>query len=242
MNWFETWFDSPYYPILYKHRDDQEAESFLRHLLGVLSLPTQGRVLDVACGRGRYSRFLAEQGFDVTGIDLSLHSILFARSFERDNLSFFQHDMRKLFRTNYFDLVLNVFTSFGYFESYKENLDSLRVARKSLKTGGVFVLDFFNAQWVEASLPQQNEYEIDDVVFSTRKYRENGRVMKDIHIEDGGTTHFFQESVLLYDHPTILAMLDEAGFELLNTYGNYDLDGFDPIESPRLICIATPKT
>ena len=76
-------------------------------------------MLDVACGKGRHSRFLAEKGYDVTGIDLSEYSIGEALKYEAENLHFYRHDMRLPFWINYFDYAFNFFTSFGYFQQPK---------------------------------------------------------------------------------------------------------------------------
>src|SRR6187397_419384 len=103
--WFETWFDSPYYHILYEHRDEEEAESLMDNILTLLNLPASALVLDVACGKGRHAIHLAEKGLVVTGIDLSWKNISYAQRFERENLSFFVHDMRNPFYVNYFDSV-----------------------------------------------------------------------------------------------------------------------------------------
>ena len=111
--WFESWFDSPYYHVLYKNRDFSEAELFIDKLIQLIEPTKASRVLDLACGKGRHSIYLNKKGFDVTGIDLSEKSIACAKTAENETLHFYMHDMRKLFRTNYFDVVLNLFTSFG---------------------------------------------------------------------------------------------------------------------------------
>ena len=67
--WFESWFNTPYYHILYKERDMEEAQSFLKRLTDYLHMNANSKVLDVACGKGRHSLFLNQLGFDVTGID-----------------------------------------------------------------------------------------------------------------------------------------------------------------------------
>src|SRR5688572_24580227 len=110
-NWFKEWFNSPYYHLLYNHRDDKEAITFINQLIKYLAPPVGSRMLDVACGKGRHSKALAEMGFDVTGIDLSFESINEALEFADENLHFFQHDMRLPFWINYFDYAFNFFTS-----------------------------------------------------------------------------------------------------------------------------------
>src|SRR5690606_21513134 len=75
VDWFESWFGSPYYKILYKHRDVEEARDFVSHLVGYFKPLPLSKILDIACGEGRFSLEFAKKGFDVTGIDLSNESI-----------------------------------------------------------------------------------------------------------------------------------------------------------------------
>src|SRR6478752_5285712 len=119
--WFESWFDSTFYHQLYANRDHKEAVDFIDNLLEELDLPQQSRIMDLGCGAGRHSRYLASNGYHVTGTDLSLSSIRTAKKFESDNLHFFRHDMRKPFGNNNYDCVFNFFTSFGYFKTDEEN-------------------------------------------------------------------------------------------------------------------------
>ena len=102
---YKDWFSSPYYDILYRQRDEEEASGFLRQLIKFLNCKKGDVVLDVACGKGRHSRALAHIGFDVTGIDISIPSIEAGLKYEKDNLHFFVHDMRLPFRINYFDFM-----------------------------------------------------------------------------------------------------------------------------------------
>ena len=110
--WYQDWFNSPYYHLLYQHRDEQEAAEFIDRLMGYLHPREGSRMLDVACGKGRHAVQLARYGFEVTGIDLSEESIAFAKKTETPNLQFFRHDMRQPFYINYFHYAFNFFTSF----------------------------------------------------------------------------------------------------------------------------------
>src|ERR1700751_1194972 len=117
MQWFECWFDSPYYHLLYGTRDEKEASFFLDNLLHHIKLKEHARCWDLNCGKGRHSIYLHKKGFDVIGTDLSEKSIDHAKKFESETLHFYKHDMRSLFYSNYFDAVFNLFTSFGYFRN-----------------------------------------------------------------------------------------------------------------------------
>lgn len=236
--WFATWFDSPYYHILYQSHDDREARHFIDHLLQALALPPGARLLDLACGKGRHSRYLAEKGFDVTGVDISPASIAFARHFEHEHLSFYQHDMRLPFRANYFDGIVNMFTSFGYFDTDADHLRSLHHVATGLKPGGLFLLDFFNSAWVQHHLVRYEEKTLDGIVFRLGKSVRSGRVYKRVEFETGGRSFVFRERVRLFALSDFQDMFRVAGLEVQQTYGDYDLSPFDPEHSKRLILIA----
>ena len=106
-DWFENWFGSPYYKILYQNRDELEAQAFVEKLLDYLQPLPGSYMLDIACGEGRFAIQLAEHGYDVTGIDLSHNSIEKAKAHEDEHMRFFVHDMRFPFYINYFDYAFN---------------------------------------------------------------------------------------------------------------------------------------
>lgn len=236
--WFAEWFDSPYYHILYKDRDESEAEGFIDHLLDTLSPPPGSLMLDLACGKGRYSRHLASKGYEVTGLDLSEKSIQFARQFEHDRLHFFTHDMRAPFRENAFDYVFNFFTSFGYFEKEEEDLQTLKNVAHCMKPEGIFVLDFFNAHYVKQRLTGHEHREIGGITFDLNKRQEGKYVVKTIRFADGHRNYFFEERVRLFELPDFRRLFKAAGLRLIKTYGNYQLQPYDWMESPRLILLA----
>ncbi len=236
--WFSEWFDSPYYHLLYKNHDERDAQQAIDNLLQVLNLPPKSTILDLACGKGRHSKHLAEHGFEVTGLDISDASITFARQFENENLTFFQHDMRLPFRINYFDAVVNFFTSFGYFDSENEHLLALKNVAKNLKPGGFFVLDFFNSVLVKKKIVRRAEKKVDGITFILKKTIRDGHVFKTVEFETGGKKFYFREKVRLFELVDFQSLFAAAGLEILEIYGGYDLQKFDPKISPRLILIA----
>ncbi len=239
--WYEDWFDSPYYSTLYQHRDESEAQRFVDRLLLGLNPPKGARMLDLGCGKGRFSRNLAKKGFEVTGLDLSKNSIQFARQYETANLSFFTHDMRLPFRINYYDYIFSFFTSFGYFESDADHLRTLKSIRSGLKQDGIFVLDFFNARKVEEQLPRHEEIELDGIHFFIEKRREGGFVVKHIRFRDAGRDWHFTERVRLFHCDELLNLLNHAGLEKKSCFGDYDLNQFEESSSPRAILLAGKK-
>lgn len=236
--WFSVWFDSPYYHLLYRQHDEQEARQMLDNLLSTLSLPPGARVLDLACGKGRHSRYLAERGFDVTGLDISEQSIAYARQFENEHLHFYQHDMRKLFISNYFDAVLNLFTSFGYFKNEADHVRTLTNVVRGLRPGGLLLLDFFNARYVRNHLVPADEKTTGGITFHLRRRVEAGLVVKNIEFNDHGQQFSFEERVHLFELPDFQILLGQAGLVLQKTFGGYNLEPFNADTSKRLILVA----
>jgi len=236
--WFEQWFDSPYYHALYKSHDESEAQNSLDNLLRALDLLPNARILDLACGKGRHSRYLAAKGFDVTGLDISTSSIDFARQFEHEHLAFYQHDMRLPFRINYFDAVMNMFTSFGYFKTDRHHLMSLLNVQKGLKPGGLFLLDYFNSEWVRQSLVHAEIKPVNGIEFHLKRSIRNGHVYKTVEFADAGHHYQFRERVRLFTTADFEQLFRSAGLEIRRMYGGYDLSEFDRQNSRRLILIA----
>jgi SAM-dependent methyltransferase len=239
--WFKTWFDSPYYHILYKHRDCDEAGIFIDNLLTFFNPPASSRFLDLACGKGRHSLFLNKKGYDVTGIDLSEESIKYASRFENDTLHFYVHDMRKLFRTNYFDYVLNLFTSFGYFENDRDDQSVIASASKALKNNGVLVIDFFNAKKVIANLKAEELIEVDNIRFTIRKKFENNFIIKQISFSDNGKDFIFEERVKTLSLQDFEKYFANNDLKIINLWGDYSLGNFNAESSDRLIIAGRKK-
>lgn len=238
MKWFEAWFNSPYYHILYQERDEVEAELFIDNLVNFL-LPEKNAVfLDLACGKGRHAVYLNKKGYRTIGIDLSAESIAYASQFENDTLQFYVQDMRKPFRINYFSHVLNLFTSFGYFEHERDDMAVMHTIYKTLQPGGMFVLDFMNVQKVSAALVQEEEKTIGGITFHIHKKIENNFIIKRIRFTHEGKNHDYQERVKMLTLKDFEKYLAEAHLKIVNLFGNYQLASFDPALSDRLIIVA----
>ncbi len=236
--WFAEWFDSPYYHILYKKHDEIEAQRALDNLLQALHLPEGARLMDLACGKGRHSRYLAEKGFDVTGLDISQQSIEFASQFESDHLAFYQHDMRLPFRHNYYDAILNFFTSFGYFDNDADHLRTLINITKGLKINGLLLIDYFNSEWVRSVVGPPEMKEIDSIAFHTAKWLDEKHVYKKVEFDALGDHYSFEERVRLFSLADFTELMQQAGLCITATYGDYDLRPFDAAASKRLILVA----
>lgn len=239
MAWFETWFDTPYYHILYKDRDFAEAENFISLLVKDLQLSENSSIIDLACGKGRHSVFLNQLGYKVLGVDLSKESIFHNKKFENSDLKFEIHDMRNPLFPNVskekVDAVFNLFTSFGYFESESDDKKVFASVRDVLKKGGYFVLDFLNEQWVKNTLVEDYHNVKEGIDFHIKKKIENQHIIKDIYFKDKGKDFHFFEKVKLHTLKEIGKYGEEFGFERVKIYGDYNLGAFDEQNSPRCI-------
>lgn len=235
-NWFASWFDTPYYHILYKDRNYREAQVFMDNLTHYLNLPEKAKVLDLACGKGRHSIYLNQLGFDVIGADLSENSIIEASKNANESLHFQVHDMRDAFDEK-FDAIFNLFTSFGYFEHEEDNLKTLIAIKESLSEYGFAVIDFMNVHQVIATLVPEESKTVDGIDFHLKRHVTNGYIIKEIDFEDQGKTFHFEEKVKAFTLEDFQQMMNEAGIYLLDTFGDYKLKKFHKNTSERLIMI-----
>lgn len=234
--WFASWFDTPYYHILYKDRDYAEAQVFMDNITQYLNLPDDAKILDLACGKGRHSIYLNKLGYDVTGADLSENSIAEASKFANEKLHFEVHDMRMPFEQK-FDAIFNLFTSFGYFENDEDNLKTLQAIQESLSEYGFAVIDFMNVQHVIENLVPEEIKTVDNIDFHIRRYVKDGHIFKEIDFEDQGEKFHFVEKVQALTLQNFEEMMEEAGIYLLDTFGDYKLKKFYKNESERLIMV-----
>ncbi|MFV0248250.1 MAG: class I SAM-dependent methyltransferase [Tenacibaculum sp.] len=235
--WFTLWFNTPYYHILYKHRDNSDAEFFMRNICSFINLPKGSFVADIPCGKGRHAVYLNSLGFRVKGGDLSPNNIDFARQFENKTLSFEVWDMRKPLECKY-DAIFNLFTSYGYFEEENDDILVLKNFKNGLKKGGKLVFDFLNVEKIKANLVLFEEKQIDGINFSIRKEIKGGYILKHISFFADQNKHFYTERVKLLNIEKLKTYFNCAGFVISHIFGSYDLDPFDKKNSDRLIFIA----
>ena len=238
--WFKEWFNSPYYHRLYFNRDETEAAAFINKLIDYL-LPIQNsRMLDIACGKGRHSMQLAAKRFDVVGIDLSEDSIAEALKNERENLHFYQHDMRLPFWINYFHYAFNFFTSFGYFSTQREHDNSIRTIASALVRGGTFVMDYLNVHYAEDHLVHLSEKEIDGVNFILTKWFDETHFYKKIQVEDEVFREplIYTEKVAKFSLGDFTDMFAYHGLQIKEVFGDYAFSNYNIKTSPRLLMIA----
>ncbi|CAL2079776.1 Methyltransferase domain-containing protein [Tenacibaculum sp. 190524A02b] len=236
-DWFTSWFNTPYYHILYKHRNDDDAQFFMRNITSFLNLKKNSFIADVPCGKGRHSVYLNSLGFNVRGGDLSSNSIFHAKKFENESLKFEEWDMRKPIENKY-DAIFNLFTSFGYFDDDKDDILVLSNFKNGLKSNGVLVLDFLNVEKVKSSLVPQETKLIDGIEFSIKKEIIDGFILKHISFHANGQNHTYTEKVKFLSLEKMQDYFNKADLKIRHVFGNYNLDNFNVNTSDRLILIA----
>ena len=242
VNWYKQWFDSVFYHQLYSNRSEKEANDFIDALMDELKPSANSKMLDLGCGTGRHAKWVAAKGFNVTGLDLAASSIRSAKQYEKTNLRFVRHDMRDPFGKNHFDYVFNFFTSFGYFTNDEENHQVIRNISHSLKPNGSLVLDYLNVAWCEERLVAEETKEIDGIVYHISRWTDERFFYKKITIENmpAGQSEFVEQVARLdlsdFDH-----MFERNGLTLEKVYGDYQLNKYDSVLSPRLILLAKKR-
>ena len=235
--WFEQWFGEEYLK-LYPHRDEEDASAAVSLIARLVPLNAGQRVLDLACGPGRHSQLIQAAGARVVGFDLSMPLLSRARHRTMPPLSVVRGDMRSLpFAPATFDLVVNLFTSFGYFADDTQHQSVLVGTGEVLTPGGRLVLDYFNSQSLLASLVEHEERKIGrQRVVIRRRLSEDARfVLKEMHLMDDGRR--FMERVRLFSLQELEILVAGTGLSIERCFGDYDgslLAG----DSPRVIIFA----
>jgi SAM-dependent methyltransferase len=237
MAWYREWFGQDYVD-LYAHRDQAEAEThvdFVEAQLVPEGGPRPRAVLDLACGGGRHTEALRNRGYRTLGVDLSLTLLALRPALPR-----VRGDMRGLpFTDASFDWVLNFFTSFGYFESERENFRVLEEIVRILAPGGRFMIDFFNRDRVIAELEPRQVLDDNGRRVDIQRWYDptSRRINKRIEVRHRkGPPRAFLESVRAYSRGEVVIGLGWAGLELTGVYGNFKGDPYHR-DSERLILV-----
>lgn len=238
-DWYKDWFGNEYLTV-YAHRNQTEARQLIDLIHDNVDLHPDALILDLCCGQGRHALILAKMGYQVVGADLSrtlLESAKFKVAYG-ENARFVQADMRRLPLKRSFDLLLNLFTSFGYFESDEENLAVFYQFHKVLKKDGRFVFDYLNPRHVYDNLVSLQKEKIGNLRIEQKRYIDGNRVEKKISMYREDRVSVFYESVKMYRPEEIYEMMKKAGLTIQNVLGDYQGVPFAQ-DSPRLIIIGS---
>jgi SAM-dependent methyltransferase len=249
--WYKRWFNTQDYLDLYKHRDANDAKKIVNLILNHITMDKDSHILDLACGNGRHSILFARKGFNVTGIDLSRFLIKQANARLKNEylnqsrrLKFEIRDMREIGHRNEFELVVNIFTSFGYFEQNHDNEKVIKSISASLKSGGYFLLDFLNSRNLQKSLVPFNIKKYNNKVIIQIRNIIDKFVIKDILIlrnnPNGGApvSSHYSERIKLYSYEDFVKMFLKFNLRILKVFGDYLGNTYDKNNSGRMILLA----
>ena len=229
-----NWFNSDYYHILYKNRDKKEAEFFINNLIKKLKIKKKSKILDLACGVGRHSFYLNKKGMNVIGIDNSENNIKKAKKFENKFLKFKKKEMTEDYG-QVFDFIFNLFTSFGYINE-KHNLNTFKSINNSLINHGILVIDYLNVFKLKEELVEKETKKIGNIIFNIKRSFKDNFIVKKIKIKDNNEIFYFKERVMELTINDFQDYLKKFNFEILDVYGNYNLEKYHK-NSERLIMI-----
>jgi len=236
-DWYRHWFGNEYLTV-YAHRDEEEARSLVNLIEKNIPLNPDHRIMDLCCGQGRHALLLASRGYRVVGVDLS-RTLLELAKFNADPLKsprFIQADMRTLPFSGQFDVLLNLFTSFGYFEQDRENMQVFEQFYQVLRPHGYFVFDYLNVQHVVENLVEYQSEQSDGNRIDLERKIKDKRVEKKITLNKDGRLSEFFESVKMYQPDEIFNMLKMAHLKIVNIFGDYSGIPYE-INTPRLLII-----
>ena len=234
--WFKNWFNTPFYHVLYDYRNDEEAEFFMKNLVGFLQLKKGDRILDLPCGKGRHALFLNAEGFKTTGADISENSIQYAKRFENADLKFTIHDMRDPL-THQYNAIFNLFTSFGYFNEESTNIRILKNFKNALLPGGHIAVDFLNLKKVIKDLEPYQQFTKKGIEFTIRKKVSEEFITKEIEVNFENKSRKYIEKVQALDLNKMEKFTQLAGLKIKHVFGDYALKKYDEHHSERLIMI-----
>lgn len=243
MNWFEAWFDSPLYDKLYANRDQEEAHRLINFLEEIIPLEQHSNILDFGCGRGRHTIELARKGYQVEGVDLSERAIKTAKQKAEDEkldrVHFRVGDIRDPLPQT-FDIILNLFTTFGYFLDDAENTQVLDSVEQMLNEGGTFVLDYLNPARVKQTLVPEDSGRFQDIDYTIKRYLKNEAVHKDITFkkESTGEGKTYSEHVKLYDLSWFQQKMKQRNLQIEHVYGDYSGGDYQEESSSRMLIIS----
>jgi len=242
--WYESCFGKEYFDI---YGDAFPAERTIAQVDGIVSLINLGagsRILDLACGHGRYSILLSKRGFDVTGYGLSEVFLDRARAdaeAQGASVRWIEGDMRELPFEGEFDAVTNVFTSFGYFDHPEDDMKTLRRIRRALRPGGRFLLETIHRDGLPARFQPVSAEKTSKgmIVFHERAWDLARDVIDDkvTLIRSDGSRIGYTTAVRLRSLNGFLALVRTSGLQPEGWYGGLDGRALD-LSSSRMVLIS----
>ena len=229
-------------PIMFHERRWEKAQEEVANIISLLNISETASVLDLCCGPGRHSLQLAQQGFSVTAVDRTKMYLERARKqaeTEGLKIEFIEDDMRRFCRPDSFDVAINLFTSFGYFEDMSDDRQVAANVYRSLRDKGVFLIDIMGKEVLARIFRERDWYELDSImVLEERKVCANWSWIENrwLMIKDGKMDEW-KVSHRLYSAAELAALLSDCGFKAIDVYGDLTGTPYDHT-AKRLVLVA----
>ncbi len=242
MEWWQSFFDETTAQIMFHEEAWQRAEQNCDALVSLLGLQPSAKILDLACGPGRFAIPLAKRSFRVVGLDISEVYLEQGRAKAKEQgleIEFIRGDMRAIPFENEFDAVINLFTSFGYFEREEDHLQVLKEVRKSLKPGGRFLLELQNRDWLIKNFRPRDwrEYPNFFVLEEITMNFERNRIESRWIVLRGAERKEYTLSLRVFTLAELLELFAQAGLKVLGYYGGLRQEPWS-VEARRLAIVA----
>lgn len=229
-------------PFLFSERRWTAAPEEVGKIIALLDLGPAASVLDLCCGPGRHSLGLARRGFRVIGVDRTAAYLKEARRHaqaEGLEIEFVEEDMRSFRRPDAFDAAIDLFTSFGFFEDFKEDKQVLENIYTSLKPGGKLLLDVMGKEVLARIFRPRDWFEEGGtILLEERKLLDDwSRIETRWIILRGREREEFTISLRLYSGAELSWLLQEVGFRGVELFGSLDGTPYDH-DARRLVALA----
>jgi SAM-dependent methyltransferase len=241
MYWWQKFFDEHYLKV-YKELE-KETSREVEAIVRMMDLKPKAKILDLCCGYGRHSIELVQRGFQVTGYDLSDFFIEKAKKDSVDSgveVEFVKGDMRKLPFDKEFDAVVNIFTSFGFFDKESDDFKVTKGVSQALKKGGLFLLDLKNREYLIRNFQRRRWRQQEDFIMLEDNFFDlftsRWELTRTLIFENGRKKEN-SFSLRMYSFTEILNLLKKSGFILESVYGDFDFREYS-LDSPRMILIS----
>jgi SAM-dependent methyltransferase len=243
----KEWFDNvsfwrDFYPVMFNEERFDAAVQSMDMILR-LTRPKGKALLDLCCGPGRFAIPFAKRKFKVTGVDKTKYLLDKARAGARKarvNIEWIQKDMRDFVRPNSFDLIINMYTSFGYFDEKREDMTVLRNIYESLRKGGSFIMDSIGKEQLAKIYDPTSSHILDDgslMIERREVFDDWTRMRNEWIIIRKGRAKSFHFHHTIYSGQEFKDRLELAGFKNIKLYGNLKGDDYNA-NAQRLIAVA----
>jgi SAM-dependent methyltransferase len=243
LEWFEDdQFWLRFAPVMFDPQRWAETAGEVEAILAMTSPQKGAAVLDSCCGVGRHTLEFARRGYTVTAVDRTrgyIEAALETAAAEELDIEFLLQDVRVFRRPDYYNLALNLFTSFGFFSDQKEEIRYIKNIRDSLKPGGCFVIDVNGKEILARDFTACEEYEMDG--YSVRgeyTIEDDFATLNNLwSIKGPGENYSYRFSHRIYSAVELKELLLSCGFKNVGIKGGFDGRPYDN-NAERLISIA----